>query len=149
MAQVGSYVPAQHACFPIYDCIHSRLSNDDDLERGLSHFACEMRMMGMILGVSGAYVGCSHALISDFSQSMQLAKRSLLIIDELCRSTSQEGTPLAFAIAEEIAANKSTTCFFATHSKELATSLSTNPNTVVLHLSTDVDLDKEGLRLML
>lgn len=43
MAQIGSYVPGEYASFMMHDALLSRLSNDDDIEAGLSTFAAEMR----------------------------------------------------------------------------------------------------------
>jgi len=50
MAMIGCFVPAEYASFKLYDALLTRLSNDDDLERSLSTFACEMTTSAMILG---------------------------------------------------------------------------------------------------
>lgn len=44
-------MPAAYGCFPIYDCLLTRLSNDDALDQGLSHFGSEMRSMSLVLSV--------------------------------------------------------------------------------------------------
>ena len=49
MAQVGCFVPAQYAAFPIVHNLFSRVSIDDDLESNLSGFSVEMREMAFIL----------------------------------------------------------------------------------------------------
>jgi DNA mismatch repair protein MSH4 len=50
MAMIGCFVPAEYASFKLFDALLTRLSNDDDLERGLSTFANEMTSSAMILG---------------------------------------------------------------------------------------------------
>ncbi len=48
MAQIGSFVPAQYACFPIVHHLFSRISTDDILEANMSTFSVEMREMSFI-----------------------------------------------------------------------------------------------------
>ena len=43
LAQIGCYVPAQHATIPIRDRILSRLGSSDDMEHNLSTFSTEMK----------------------------------------------------------------------------------------------------------
>ncbi|KAK7688085.1 hypothetical protein QCA50_008455 [Cerrena zonata] len=83
MAMAGCFVPAEYASFRIHDALLSRLSNDDDMEKGLSTFASEMASSAMILGIA----------TSD----------SLILIDELGRGTSPtEGVGISHAIAEKL-----------------------------------------------
>lgn len=49
MAQVGSYVPAQHASVPIIHQLFARVSLDDCIEANVSTFASEMRETAFIL----------------------------------------------------------------------------------------------------
>ncbi|KAG0148849.1 hypothetical protein CROQUDRAFT_75045 [Cronartium quercuum f. sp. fusiforme G11] len=120
MAQIGSYCPANYASFRIHDALLTCLSKNDDLEASLSTFASEMRTMSMIL------------------TSLSVCESALVIIDELGRGTSPlEGIGLAHAFSEEIIQTKSF-CFFATHFRELITTLGVYPKVVSLHLETHV-----------
>ena len=49
MAQVGSYVPAQHASVPVIHQLFARVSMDDSIEANVSTFAAEMREAAFIL----------------------------------------------------------------------------------------------------
>ena len=49
MAQVGSFVPAQYASFPLVDQLFARMSMDDCIEANVSTFASEMRETAFIL----------------------------------------------------------------------------------------------------
>jgi DNA mismatch repair protein MSH4 len=49
MAQVGSFVPAQFARFPIIRQLFARVSVDDSIEANMSTFASEMREAAFIL----------------------------------------------------------------------------------------------------
>ncbi|XP_050297732.1 uncharacterized protein LOC126737078 isoform X2 [Anthonomus grandis grandis] len=95
MAQTGCFVPAQSAIFRSADKMFARISNDDDMESNASSFVLEMTEINYILTT--------------------MTDRSLIIIDELCRSTSlEEGTAMAMAICEELALSKAYT-FVTTH----------------------------------
>ncbi|GAA5880327.1 hypothetical protein JCM16303_003899 [Sporobolomyces ruberrimus] len=124
MAQIGCFVPASYASFRPVSALLTRLSNDDNIAASLSTFAQEMTTMSMILGALA---------VSDSSRPC------LVIVDELGRGTSpEEGIGIAHAIAEEIL-NSGAVCFFATHFKELPTTLSRYPNVVSLQLETEID----------
>jgi len=49
MAQIGSYVPATYASFPILNQLFARLGMDDNIETNVSTFAAEMREIAFIL----------------------------------------------------------------------------------------------------
>uniref|UniRef100_A0A914ULJ6 DNA mismatch repair proteins mutS family domain-containing protein n=1 Tax=Plectus sambesii TaxID=2011161 RepID=A0A914ULJ6_9BILA len=100
MAQAGCMVPADYACFRVCDHIFSRIDYNDDLENNSSAFMVEMKDMSYIL--------------------QHLTDKSLVVIDELGRSTStEEGIGLSFAICEELILS-SALVFFATHFLDLA-----------------------------
>jgi DNA mismatch repair protein MSH4 len=54
MAQIGSFVPAQYASFPIVDQLFARVSMDDCIEANVSTFASEMRETAFILRYAGS-----------------------------------------------------------------------------------------------
>jgi len=49
MAQIGCFVPAEYATFPIIRNIFARVSLDDSIETNMSTFSVEMSEMAFIL----------------------------------------------------------------------------------------------------
>jgi len=49
MTQIGCFVPAQFATFPVFRSIFARVSCDDNADSNMSSFAVEMREMAFIL----------------------------------------------------------------------------------------------------
>uniref|UniRef100_UPI00358F0C53 mutS protein homolog 4 n=1 Tax=Myxine glutinosa TaxID=7769 RepID=UPI00358F0C53 len=99
MAQIGSFVPAEIACFPLVDQIFTRSSVDDEIEMNMSTFTQEMKEASYLMA--------------------NATDRSLIIIDELCHSTSpREGLAFIQATCEHLLRKKAFT-FFATHFLEL------------------------------
>jgi DNA mismatch repair protein MSH4 len=83
MAQIGCFVPAKSATMKMCDKIFSRLGFQDNIEQSASSFTVELRDMEYIYS--------------------NLTPNSLLIIDELCRSTDpQEGEVLCYAFCEKL-----------------------------------------------
>lgn len=83
MAQMGSFLPAEYAAFPVYDRILTRLGSDDELESNASSFRMEMKEAAYILEM--------------------LTDSSLVIIDELGRGTGYlEGLSLALSISDSM-----------------------------------------------
>lgn len=100
MAQIGSFVPAQHSNLPILDRIFTRIGAGDNLAQGKSTFLVEMEETATI---------CTQA-----------TKNSLVILDEVGRGTSTfDGIALAQAIVEFIFLKVRARCLFATHYHEL------------------------------
>ena len=99
LAQIGSFIPAEASEIRLTDSLFTRVGSDDDMESNASTYFVEMRETAAILD------GVGH--------------RSLVIIDELGRGTSNEdGVALAFAVSEALAAQGGLT-FFATHYDEI------------------------------
>lgn len=83
MAQIGCFVPAKAASIRLSDKIFSRLGFQDNIEHNASSFTVELRDMEYIYS--------------------NITPNSLIIIDELCRSTDpQEGEVLCYAYCEKL-----------------------------------------------
>jgi len=123
LAQIGCYVPAKAACFVLRNHIFSRIGHNDDMGDNLSSFALEM------------------AEVSSMLQSAN--DKSLIIIDELARSTStEEGISICFALCEQLIESKAFV-FLATHFLDLC--LLETHYTVVrnFHFGADTGFDDE------
>ncbi|KAI9876937.1 MAG: MutS protein msh4 [Pleopsidium flavum] len=118
MAQIGSFVPAQYASFPISHQLFARVSMDDSIEANVSTFAAEMRETAFIL--------------------RNIDKRSMVIIDELGRGTStRDGLAIAIAVAEALVESRSLV-WFATHFRDLAKIMAERNGVVNLHLAVEM-----------
>jgi DNA mismatch repair protein MutS len=101
LAQMGSYVPAQHAKIGIVDKIFTRVGASDNISMGESTFMVEMNETAAILN--------------------NISERSLILLDEIGRGTSTyDGISIAWAIAEFLHEHPSKAkTLFATHYHEL------------------------------
>ncbi len=101
LAQMGSYVPAQHAKIGIVDKIFTRVGASDNISMGESTFMVEMNETASILN--------------------NLSERSLILLDEIGRGTSTyDGISIAWAIAEYLHEHPTKAkTLFATHYHEL------------------------------
>lgn len=121
MAQMGSFVPASYASFPLFQSIFARISTDDTNEANVSTFSSEMREIAFIL----------HNVTS----------KSLIIIDELGRGTSTtDGLAIAIAVAEALIESKAYV-WFVTHFRDLPRILAERAGVVNLHLAVDMTED--------
>ena len=117
MAQIGSFVPADYAAFPIHHQLFARINFDDSIEANMSTFAAEMREIAYIL--------------------RNIDRSSIAIIDELGRGTStRDGLAIAIAISEALVGSKAFV-WFVTHFTELAKILGERPGVATLHLATE------------
>lgn len=83
MAQIGCFVPAKDARIRMTDKIFSRLGFQDNIEQGASSFTVELREMDYIYS--------------------NLTCNSLLIMDELCRSTNPlEGEAICWKFCDKL-----------------------------------------------
>ncbi|KAE8866001.1 hypothetical protein PTNB29_03148 [Pyrenophora teres f. teres] len=127
MAQIGCYVPASYASFPILHQLFARLGMDDNIETNVSTFAAEMRDIAFIL--------------------RNVDRRSLVIIDELGRGTStRDGLAIALAIAEALVSSRALV-WFATHFKDLATIMGERAGVQNLHLAVQID-DEHSMTML-
>ncbi|KAI6819431.1 hypothetical protein KC332_g9419 [Hortaea werneckii] len=117
MAQIGSFVPAEYAAFPITRQLFARVSMDDNIEANVSTFAAEMRETAFIL--------------------RNVDRQSMIIIDELGRGTStRDGLAIALSIAEALVESRALV-WFATHFRDLATIMAERNGVVNFHLYVD------------
>ncbi|PWW75164.1 hypothetical protein C7212DRAFT_297383 [Tuber magnatum] len=127
IAQIGSFVPAQYASFPITRRLFARVSMDDGIEANASTFASEMRETAFILGNVG--------------------RGSLVIMDELGRGTgTRDGLALAVAVCEALIESRALV-WFATHFKDLARILARRAGVVNLHLRVQME-DKNTMTML-
>ncbi|KNG49018.1 dna mismatch repair protein muts [Stemphylium lycopersici] len=127
MAQVGCYVPANYASFPIMHQLFARLGMDDNIETNVSTFAAEMREIAFIL--------------------RNVDQRSLVIVDELGRGTStRDGLAIALAIAEALVSSRSLV-WFATHFKDLASIMGERAGVQNLHLAVEME-DERSMTML-
>lgn len=118
MAQIGSFVPAQYASFPVLTQLFARVSMDDSVEANVSTFATEMRETAFIL--------------------RNIDRRSMAIIDELGRGTStRDGLAIALAISEVLVESRALV-WFVTHFRDLATIMAERNGVINLHLAVDM-----------
>jgi DNA mismatch repair protein MSH4 len=116
MAQIGCFIPAQYASFPIVDQLFARVSMDDCIEANVSTFASEMRETAFILRYD---IPRLLRILKSLTNARNIGKNSLAIIDELGRGTStRDGLAIALSIAEALV-NSKAFIWFATHFKEL------------------------------
>ncbi|KAJ4255775.1 MutS protein msh4 [Fusarium falciforme] len=125
MAQIGSFVPAKYAAFSIVHSIFARVSLDDNIESNLSTFSVEMREMAFIL--------------------RNIDDKSLAVIDELGRATSnRDGLAIAIAMSEALIQSKASV-WFATHFADLTRAFAQRPGVLNLHLAATTSTTADGL----
>ena len=100
MAQMGAFVPAEHAEIGVVDRLFSRVGAADDLARGRSTFMVEMVETAAILN--------------------QATERSLVVLDEIGRGTATyDGLSIAWGTIEHLHEINGCRTLFATHYHEL------------------------------
>ncbi|KAJ5749923.1 hypothetical protein N7533_006951 [Penicillium manginii] len=128
MAQIGCFVPAQYASFPIVHQLFARVATSDDLDANVSTFAAEMREMAFIL--------------------RNIQPRGMVLVDELGRGTSTtDGLAIAIALAEALLASH-TLVWFATHFHDLARILSERSGVINLHLAANISEDASKMTML-
>jgi DNA mismatch repair protein MutS len=100
LAQIGSYVPAQHASVGVVDRIFTRVGASDNIASGESTFLVEMHEAAHIVNAA--------------------TDRSLILLDEVGRGTSTfDGISIAWALTEYLHTTVGARTLFATHYHEL------------------------------
>ncbi|KAF2405477.1 hypothetical protein EJ06DRAFT_502734 [Trichodelitschia bisporula] len=118
MAQIGSFVPATYASFPIRHQLFARVNVDDSIAASASTFAAEMRETAFIM--------------------RNIDRQSMAILDELGRGTStRDGLTIALAIAEALVESRALV-WFASHFRDLATIMAERNGCINLHLAVEM-----------
>lgn len=122
LAQMGSFVPASAAEFPIFDQIFTRIGANDDMAMGQSTFMVEM-------------AEANHAL-------QEATAHSLILFDELGRGTATyDGMALAQAIIEFLNTHVHAKTLFSTHYHELTVLADQHPGIANVHVGAVEDAD--------
>lgn len=128
MAQIGCFVPAQYASFPVSHQLFARVSADNSSEANVSTFSAEMREMAFIL--------------------RNIRPHSMIIIDELGRGTSTvDGLAIAVAIAEALV-DSHALVWFTTHFRDLPRIMAERPGVVNLHLSVETIPEESKMTML-
>ncbi|OXV11554.1 hypothetical protein Egran_00685 [Elaphomyces granulatus] len=128
MAQIGCFVPAQYASFPVVHKLFARAAAVDEIESNISTFATEMREMSFIL--------------------QNVEPRSMVIVDELGRGTSTtDGLAIAIAIAEALVESQALV-WFATHFRDLARIMAERCGVVNLHLAVQFSAEADRMTML-
>ena len=126
LSHCGCYVPAEQACIPLRDRLCARIGNADDQENNISTFMLEMKETAFI---------CNNA-----------GHRSLILIDELGRATSNEdGVALAWSVAEYLLKTKAMT-FFVTHFSKLNELADMYPYAQNVHLESSISTETREIK---
>ena len=101
LAQIGSFIPAEHARIGVVDKLFTRVGASDNISMGESTFMVEMNETASILN--------------------NISERSLVLLDEIGRGTSTyDGISIAWAISEYLHEHPyHCKTLFATHYHEL------------------------------
>ena len=125
MAQCGMYVPATYFEFNPYESLYTRITGNDNLFKGLSSFALEMKELNAILN--------------------RATHKSLIIGDEVCRGTEHiSGNSLVASTLVQLS-QVNATYIFATHLHELLNldCIKKLTNLKAFHLSIHVNNNNE------
>ena len=126
LAHCGSYVPAEQASIPLRDRLCTRIGNADDQENNISTFMLEMKEMAFI---------CNN-----------ITPKSLVLIDELGRATSNEdGVALAWSVVEYILKKKAMT-YFVTHYPKLTELAELYQSVQNIHLGATLSPDTREIK---
>ncbi len=118
LAQIGSFVPADHAAITPVDGIYTRVGALDELAQGRSTFMVEMQELARIL----------HQANED----------SLVILDEVGRGTATyDGMSIAWATVEYLHNDVGARTLFATHYHELTELAEQLPGVANRHVAVD------------
>jgi len=125
MAQAGMYVAAEKYEYSPYESLFARITGNDNIFKGLSSFSLEMTEIKAILKRTGP--------------------KTLVIGDEVCRSTEHESGNIIVAATIIILAKSNCSFIFATHLHEIAKmkKIQQLDNVKTFHLSSEYDKNSD------
>ncbi|KAK9369082.1 muts domain V-domain-containing protein [Lipomyces kononenkoae] len=143
MAQIGSFVPAEHATFPIFRALHSRVSTDEVTDAVVSGPSSSISTTG-----SGSNANGASTFAADMREAafilQNVTNHSLIIIDEMGRGSSvRDGLAITLAISE-VLVDSNATIFFSTHFLEVAEILGPRVGVASLHMRVDMEEASDG-----
>lgn len=125
LAQIGSFVPAEHVSLTMCDAIHTRTGARDNLFTGESTFMVEVSETARIL--------------------RSATPRSLVILDELGRGTStHDGAAIAQAVLQHVVTETKCLTLFITHYQNLARVVDGLPNATNVHMKFNAQKGADG-----
>lgn len=127
MAQAGMYVPSTNYTYSPYTSLFARITGNDNLFKGQSSFGLEMLELKAILKRSNS--------------------RTLVIGDEVCRSTEHISGNSIVAATLIMLSQKNTSFIFATHLHEISelSQIKKIPTIKSFHLSVKYDAKSDNL----
>jgi DNA mismatch repair protein MSH4 len=129
LAQIGCFVPCVACTITLRDRILARMGTKDDIEHSMSSFYTEMMETAYLLE--------------------NVTSHSLVIIDELGKSTSNtDGLSIALAVSEALI-EKEVYTLFVTHYPQLVLLSDMYPQVSNLHMKTSVDIERnKGIKFL-
>lgn len=125
LAQIGSFVPAEHVSLTMCDAIHTRTGAQDNLFTGESTFMVEVSETARIL--------------------RSATPRSLVILDELGRGTStHDGAAIAQAVLQHVVTETKCLTLFITHYQNLARVVDGLPGATNFHMKFTAQKGADG-----
>lgn len=126
LAHCGCYCPAESVTVPLRDRLCTRIGNADDQENNISTFMMEMKETAFI---------CNN-----------VGPKTLVLIDELGRATSNEdGIAVAWSVAEYLLKKKAMT-FFVTHFQKLTELADFYPSVQNIHLNATLSTESREIK---
>ncbi|KAK9449441.1 muts domain V-domain-containing protein [Limtongia smithiae] len=139
LAQMGSFVPAEQAQFPIFKCLHARIStNEED----------DMQVPSLAATSTGAAATQTSTFATDMREAAFILANAnangLLLVDEMGRGSSvQDGLAVTLAIAEQLVETRAVVVF-VTHFTEIAEVLGTHSAVANLHMCVEMEERRGG-----
>ena len=120
LAQIGYWVPCESFEYSPFHKLFTRISGDDNIMKGLSSFAVEMKELRHILHKSD--------------------EKSLVLGDEICKGTEQDSAlGIVAASLVTLSCRNKSRFIFATHLHALSENEEINTKVNVYHLSVDCE----------
>ena len=120
LAQIGSFVPAEHYSAPVFDQIFCRMGASDRIYEGQSTFYVELEETKRI--------------------TSKATERSLIVIDELGRGTSTfDGMAIAEAVLDHLTDEIKGLTLYSTHYTQITEQYHEHPNVRMMKMGYNMD----------